>query len=61
VEVDAVTKGKKWVFILARLVEEAGKVSGEEIEREILEELSPHHIPWVQRIEKVTVSEEKAR
>ena len=44
---------------MIRLVEESAEKSNEEIEKEIIEELSrePSAIPWLKKIEKVTVTE----
>lgn len=49
----------KKAIIVIRLVEESAEKSNEEIEKDILEELSKHPpvIPWLKRVEKVTVSE----
>jgi len=46
-------------FIVFSLVEESAEKSNEEIEKEILWELSkrPSLIPWLKKVEKVTVSE----
>jgi len=45
--------------IVVSLVEESAEKSNEEIEREIVEELSrePSIIPWMKKVEKVTVTE----
>ena len=50
----------KKATIVIRLVEESTEKSDEEIEREILEELSKHPptIPWLKKVEKITVTEE---
>ena len=50
--------GKKAVIVVS-LVKESAEKSNEEIEREIMEELSrePARIPWLKRVEKVTVTE----
>jgi len=50
--------GKKAVIVVS-LVEESAEKPNEEIEREILEELSrePARIPWMKEVEKVTVTE----
>jgi hypothetical protein len=49
----------KKAVLLMRLVEESVERTNEEIEREIFEELSEglSRIPWVEKVEKVTVSE----
>lgn len=49
---------KKAVIVIC-LVEESIKKANEEIEKEILEELSrePPKIPWFKSVEKVTVTE----
>ena len=50
--------GKRAVIVI-RLVEESVEKANEEIEREIFEELSEGFptIPWLERVEKVTVTE----
>jgi len=50
---------KKAVIIIS-LVEESTEKSNEEIEKEIFKELSklPAKIPWMKKVEKVTVTEE---
>jgi len=50
---------KKAVIVIS-LVEESAEKANEEIEKEIIEELSrePSAIPWLKKIEKVTVTEE---
>jgi hypothetical protein len=50
--------GKKAVIVVS-LVEESAEKPNEEIEKEILEELSKHPpvIPWLKKIDKVTVKE----
>jgi len=50
--------GKKAVIVIS-LVEESAEKSNDEIEKEILEELSkgPPAIPWLKKVEKVTVTE----
>jgi len=50
--------GKKAVIVVS-LVEESAEKPNEEIEREIVEELSrePARIPWMKEVEKVTVTE----
>ena len=50
---------KKRAIIVIRLVEESAEKLNEEIEKEIMEELSKHPpaIPWMKRLEKVTVTE----
>ncbi len=52
-------KSKK-VVIIINLVEESIETTNEEIEKQILNELSDDMpiIPWLERIEKVTVIEE---
>ena len=49
----------KYAVILVRLVEESTKKANKEIETEIFDELheSSPRIPWVEEVEKVTVSE----
>ena len=49
---------KKDVIVVS-LVEESAEKANEEIEKEIMEELSrePSAIPWLKKIEKVTVTE----
>jgi hypothetical protein len=49
----------KKAVLLMRLVEESVERTNEEIERKIFEELSEDlfKIPWVAKVEKVTVSE----
>lgn len=51
--------GKKAVIVI-RLVDESLEKRNEEIEKEILEELSTGEpkIPWLKGVEKVTVTEE---
>lgn len=51
-------RGKKAVIVFS-LVEESAEKSNEEIEKEIMEELSrePPAIPWLRKVEKVTVKE----
>jgi hypothetical protein len=53
------TKVKKAVIVV-RLVKESLEKDNSEIEREILEELQKGLpvIPWLERVEKVTVTEE---
>ena len=48
---------KKAVIVVSLVKESAGK-SNEEIEKEIIEELSrePSAIPWLKKVEKVTVT-----
>jgi len=50
---------KKAVIVIS-LVEESANVANQEIEKEILDELSrePTRIPWLKEVEKVTVTEE---
>lgn len=49
---------KKAVIVIS-LVKESVEQSNEEIKKEILEELSKHPpvIPWLKKVEKVTVTE----
>ena len=49
---------KKAVIVIS-LVEESAQKSNPEIEKEILRELSrePARIPWLKKVERVTVSE----
>lgn len=49
---------KKAVIVIS-LVEESTEKTNEEIEREIFKELSgrPAKIPWMEKVEKVTVTE----
>lgn len=49
----------KKATIVISLVKECAEKTNEEIEREIFEELSkvPPRIPWMKRVEKVTVTE----
>ena len=49
--------GKKAVIVISLVEESAEKASGE-IEKDILDELSEHppKIPWLKKVEKVTVS-----
>lgn len=49
---------KKAVIVIS-LVKESAEKTNEEIEREILKELSelPAKIPWMDKVEKVTVTE----
>lgn len=51
-------RNKKAVIVVS-LVEESAEVANEEIEKEILQELSKHlpTIPWLKKAEKVTVTE----
>ena len=53
----------KKAIIVVSLVEESAEKSNEEIEKEILEELSKHPpmIPWLKKAEKVTVTEAQKR
>ena len=50
---------RKKAIIVIRLVDESAEKSNEEIEKEILEELSKHPpvIPWAKKVEKVTIAE----
>jgi len=52
-------KSKK-ALIVINLVEESAEKTNEEIEKEILQELMDDMpiIPWIERVEKVTVIEE---
>jgi len=49
--------GKRAVIVVS-LVEESAEKPNEEIERDIMEELSrePTRIPWMKEVEKVTVT-----
>ena len=49
----------KKAIIVISLVEESAEKANEEIEKEIMEELSKHPpaIPWLKKVEKVTVTE----
>lgn len=46
-------------LIVVSLVEESAEKTNKEIEKEILEELSKHPpvIPWLKKVERVTVTE----
>jgi hypothetical protein len=50
--------GKKATIVIS-LVEESADKSNREIEKEIMKELSrePARIPWLKKVERVTVSE----
>jgi len=50
----------KKAVIVIRLVEESVEEPNEEIEKEILDELSTHEpkMPWFKSVEKVTIVEE---
>lgn len=50
---------RKKAIIVVSLVKESAEKTDEEIEREIMEELSerPPKIPWMEKVEKVTVTE----
>jgi DNA-directed RNA polymerase subunit H (RpoH/RPB5) len=50
----------KKAVIAISLVDESAEVANEEIEKEILNELSkePTRIPWLKEVKKVTVTEE---
>lgn len=50
---------RKKALIVVSLVEESAEKANEEIEREIMDELSKHppKIPWMEKVEKVTVTE----
>ncbi|KPV64251.1 MAG: hypothetical protein AOA66_0340 [Candidatus Bathyarchaeota archaeon BA2] len=54
--------GKKATIVI-RLVKEGAEKSNEDIEKEILEELSKHPpmIPWLKKVEKVMVTEVQKR
>lgn len=49
----------KKAIIVVTLVDESAEVTNEEIEKDILDELSESilTIPWCKRVEKVTVTE----
>ena len=49
----------KKAIIIIGLVAESAEKANEEIEKEIFEELSEHPpmIPWLKKVEKVTVTE----
>ena len=50
--------GKKAVIVI-KLVDESMEKANEEIEKEILKELSAEpRIPWLKSVEKVTITEE---
>jgi hypothetical protein len=53
---------KKAVIVIS-LVEESAEKSNIEIEKEIMRELSsePARIPWLKKVEKVTVTEVQKR
>ena len=50
--------GKKTIIVIS-LVEESAKKPNEEIEKDIIDELSkePARIPWLKKVEKVTITE----
>jgi hypothetical protein len=50
--------GKKAVIVIS-LVEESAEKSNRDIEKEIMMELTtePSRIPWLKKVEKVTVTE----
>jgi len=50
--------GKKAVIVIS-LVEESAEKSNRQIEKEIMRELTrePSRIPWLKKVEKVTVTE----
>jgi hypothetical protein len=48
---------KKIAIIVISLVKESVKKPNEEIEEEILEEIEESRIPWMEKVEKVTVLE----
>lgn len=50
---------RKKATIVIYLVEESAEKANEEIEREIFKELSerPAKVPWMEKVEKVTVKE----
>jgi len=54
-----VNRVRKKAVIEISLVEESAEKANEEIEKEIFEELSerPAKIPWMEKVEKVTVTE----
>jgi aerobic-type carbon monoxide dehydrogenase small subunit (CoxS/CutS family) len=49
----------KKAVIMISLVEESAEKSNQEIEKEIMKELcrEPARIPWLKKVERVTVSE----
>jgi hypothetical protein len=47
--------GNKKAVITILLVKESGEISNEEIKEEILKELGDLRIPWMDKVEKVTV------
>lgn len=53
------SKGLKKAVITISLVKESGEIANEAIEREILEEFSKGlpKVPWLQKVEGVTVME----
>ena len=53
----------KKAVIMISLVEESAEKTNQEIEKEIMEELlrEPARIPWLKKVEKVTVTEAKKR
>ena len=55
-------RGKKTVVVFS-LVKESAEKANKEIEKEIFEELSKHPpmIPWLKKVEKVTVTEAQKR
>jgi hypothetical protein len=51
---------RKKAVIVISLVKESAEKSNEEIENEIMEELSKHppRIPWMKKVEKVAVTKD---
>ncbi len=49
--------GTKKAVITILLVKASGEISNEEIKEEILKELGDLRIPWMDKVEKVTVLE----
>jgi len=48
---------RKIAFVLISLVKESAEKPSKEIEEEILKELRELRIPWMEKVEKVTVLE----
>jgi len=48
---------RKIAIMVISLVKESVKEPNEEIEEEILEELEESRVPWMEKVEKVTVLE----
>jgi len=48
---------KKIAILVISLVKESGEKSSKEIEEEILKEIEESRIPWMEKVEKVTVLE----